>query len=253
MKNKIIVFFLCMFCQFVLGQTNSRKPLHGQVVNDSIVLESGYVLNINANIKTFINANGLFDIMAKPNDTLLFSSLAFQSKKIVLTEKNCSDHLFLVHLDVVNNQLKEVIIGKELKVKAFGGGTQRILDTQFEDDQQSTAKNIAMLSDQTIKYGTDFVRIFKDVKKLLNKKESDDVKEADISDVAFIEYAKLNFTSDFYNNTLNLKKDEIDLFLLYCSNDAESKKYLKPDDQFHLMDFMITKNKEFKKITVEQK
>ncbi|MBP4136653.1 hypothetical protein [Flavobacterium geliluteum] len=253
MKNKIGVFFLCMLCQFALGQTNSRKPLHGQVVNDSIVLESGYVLNINANIKTFINSNGLFDIMAQPNDTLLFSSLAFQSKKIVLTQKNCDDRLFLVHLDIVNNKLKEVIIGKELKVKAFRGGSQGIIDTQFEDDKQSTAKNIAMLSDQTIKYGTDFVRIFKDVKKLLHKKESEDLKEEEISDVAFIEYAKLNFTSDFYSKTLNLKKDEIDLFLLFCSNDVASKKYLKPEDQFHLMDFMITKNQEFKKVTVEGK
>lgn len=251
MRNRTAILIICLFCQFVLGQTVSRKSLHGQVVNDSIALESGYVLNVNANTKTFISSNGLFDIMAKPKDTLLFSSLAFQSKKIVLTEKNCTDPLFLVHLDVVNNQLKEVIISKELKVKALGGGSQGIVDMQFEDDKQSTAKNIAMLSDQTIKYGTDFVRIFKDVKKLLRKKE--EVREEEITDMAFIEYAKLNFTSDFYTKTLNLKPDEVALFLLYCSNDADSKKYLKPDEQFLLMDFMVTKNVEYKKLTVIQK
>lgn len=251
MRNKLGVLFICMFCQFITAQTNSRKPLHGQVVNDSVALESGYVLNINAKTRTFISANGLFDILARPKDTLLFASSAFQSKKIVLTEKNLADHLFLVQLDLVNNELKEVVVQKELKVKAFGGSTQKMIDTQFEDDKQSTAKNIAMMSDQTIKYGTDFVRIFKDVKKLLKKK--DEVKEEEISDVAFVEYAKLNFTPDFYSKTLDLKHDEIDLFLLYCSNDAESKKYLKPDDQFLLMDFMITKNLEFKKVTVAQK
>ncbi|MEP6931448.1 MAG: hypothetical protein ABI850_15605, partial [Flavobacterium sp.] len=104
---------------------------------------------------------------------------------------------------------------------------------------------------QTIKYGTDFVRIFKDVKKLLRKKE--DVKEDVISDIAFVEYAKDNFTPDFFSKTLELKPDEIELFLMYCSNDAESKKYLKPDDKFQLIDFMVNKNKEFKKAAVIQK
>lgn len=251
MKNKLGILIACLFCQIVLGQSNSRKPLHGQVTNDFLAIESGYVMNINANVRTFIGAGGLFDIMAKPKDTLLFSGLAFQSKKIVLTEKDCSQILFLAKLDLVNNQLKEVVVHKDLKVKSLDGGSQKFVDMQFEDDRQSTAKNTVMYSDQTIKYGTDFVRIFKDVKKLLRKKE--DVEEDVISDIAFAEYAKDNFTPDFFSKTLDLKPDEIELFLMYCSNDAESKKYLKPDDKFQLMDFMVNKNKEFKKATIIQK
>lgn len=251
MRDKLGILVVCLFCQIVLGQNNSRKSLHGQVVNDFLAIESGYVMNINANVRTFIGAGGLFDIMAKPKDTLLFSGLAFQSKKIVLTEKDCAEVLFKAKLDLVNNQLKEVIVHKELKVKSLDGSSQKYVDMQFEDDKLSTAKNTAMYSDQTIKYGTDFVRIFKDIKKLLSKKE--DVQENVISDIAFAEYAKDNFTPDFYSKTLALKPDEIELFLMYCSNDPESKRYLEPDEKFQLMDFMINKNKEFKKATVIQK
>ncbi|CAM3616650.1 hypothetical protein [Flavobacterium chungbukense] len=251
MKNKLGVLVVCLFCQIVLGQNGSRKPLHGQVLNDFLAIESGYVMNINANVRTFIGSGGLFDIMARPKDTLLFSGLAFQSKKIILTEKDCSEVLFKVKLDLVNNQLKEVVVHKELKVKALGGGPQGIVDMQFEDDKQSTAKNTAMLSDQTIKYGMDFVRIFKDVKKLLRKK--DDIKDEEITDIAFVEYAKDNFTKDFYTNTLNLKDDEIELFLMYCSNDPHSKQMVNPDQKFQLIDFMINKNKEFKKAAAVQK
>src|SRR5690606_15534637 len=129
------------------------------------------ILNINAKVRTFIGVNGSFEISARSRDTLLITSLAFQSKKIVVTEKDLSEGKFLIRLDVQNNELKEVLVGKELKVKSLGVGSQKLVDLEFEDDKQSTAKNIAMLSDQTIKYGTDFVRIFKDVKKLLNKKE----------------------------------------------------------------------------------
>ena len=88
MKNKFGIAIVCLFCQFVIGQTNSRKPLHGQVINKSLAIESGNVMNINANTRTFIGPNGLFDIMARPKDTLLFTGLAFPSKKIVLTEKD---------------------------------------------------------------------------------------------------------------------------------------------------------------------
>lgn len=251
MKNKLGIFVVCLFCQFIMGQTNSRKSLHGQVVNSSLPIETGNVLNINANIRTFIGPNRLFDIMARPKDTLLFTGLAFQSKKVVLTEKDCAEVLFTVRLDLVNIELKEVLVHKELKVKSLQGGSQGIVDMQFEDDKLSSPTNTAMYSDQTIKYGTDFVRIFKDVKKLFRKDET--VEEEVISDIAFVEYSKDNFTADFFTKTLGLKDDEIDLFLMYCSNDAESKKHLKPEEKFELMDFMINKNKEFKKVEMKQK
>jgi hypothetical protein len=251
MKDKFGILVVCLFCQFIVGQTNSRKPLHGQVVNKSLAIESGNVMNINANIRTFIGPNGLFDIMARPKDTLLFTGLAFQSKKIVLTEKDSAEKLFSVPLDLVNIELKEVLVHKELKVKSLQGGSQGIVDMQFEDDKLSSPKNTVMYSDQTIKYGTDFVRIFKDIKKLLRKDE--EVQDEEISDIAFVEYAKDNFTPDFYTKTLGLKKDEIELFLMYCSNDAESKRHLQVDQKFELMDFMINKNKDFKKVELNKK
>lgn len=249
MKNKLGVFVVCLFCQIMLGQNGTRKSLHGQVTNKSLAIESGYVLNINAKSRTFIGPGGLFDILAQPKDTLLFTGLAFQSKKIVLTEKDCSQILFSVSLDLVSNELKEVLVRKDLKVKSLDSNTQKYVDMQFEDDKLSTAKNTVMYSDQTIKYGTDFVRIFKDVKKLLSKNNE---KEEVISDIAFVEYSKANFKPDFFTKTLGLKPDEVDLFLMYCSNDPESKRHLNEDQKFELIDFLINKNAEFKKVNAAQ-
>lgn len=251
MKTNILIVVLVLFFQVCLAQNENRKPLHGQVVNDSLSLESGYVLNVNSQTRTFINSNGLFDILAKPKDTLLFSSLAFQSKKIILTEKNCQEHLFLVQMDVVNNELKEVLVSNGLKVNSLGGGSQRMVDRKFFDDEKSSPKNRTMASDGTIENGMDFVRIFKDLKKVLRKKE--EVKEDFISDVAFSEYVKVNFSPSFFAKDLSINQDEVELFLLYCSNDLNSKKYLKPEERFMLMDFLITKNKEFKRITTFEK
>ncbi|UUF16315.1 MULTISPECIES: hypothetical protein [Flavobacterium] len=249
MKNKLGVFVVCLFCQIMFGQNGSRRSLHGQVTNKSLAIESGYVMNINAKSRTFIGPGGLFDILAQPKDTLVFTGLAFQSKKIVLTEKDCAQILFSVPLDLVSNELKEVVVRKDLKVQSLDKNSQKYVDMQFEDDKLSTAKNTVMYSDQTIKYGMDFVRIFKDVKKLLSK---NDVKEEEITDIAFVEYSKANFKPDFFTKTLGLKKDEVDLFLMFCSNDPESKRHLNEDQKFELIDFLINKNAEFKKVNASQ-
>lgn len=250
MKNKLGIFVVCLFCQFMSGQNNFRKPLHGQVTNKSLSIESGYVMNINAKSRTFIGPGGLFDILAQPKDTLVFTGLAFQSKKIVLTEKDCSQILFAVPLELISNELKEVVVRKDLKVKSLDSNTQQYVDKLYEDDKQSTAKNTVMYSDQTIKYGMDFVRIFKDLKKALSKNE--EVKEEEISDIAFVEYSKANFKPDFFTKTLGLQKDEVDLFLMYCSNDPESKRHVGEDQKFELIDFLINKNAEFKKVKSSQ-
>ncbi|MEA9411427.1 hypothetical protein [Flavobacterium sp. PL02] len=245
MRNKIGILILSLFCQLCIAQTGTRMSLHGRVVNDSVALESGYVLNVNTKTRTFISSNGLFDILAKPKDTLLFSSLAFQTRKMVLTEKEFAERLLVVRLGLKNNQLKEVVIPKGLKVKSLDKNSQKYVDMQFEDDKQSTPENSVSYSDQTIKYGTDFVRIFKDVKKLLNKSGE---KEVPVDDVAFTQYVRANFSPSFFAKTLELQDDEIDLFLMYSSNDPVSKQYLKPEDRFQLMDFLINKSKEFKKV-----
>lgn len=251
MKTKLSIIILGLFFQISFSQNEIRKPLHGQVISDSLSLESGYVLNVSSQTRTFISANGLFDILAKPKDTLLFSSLAFLSKKIVLTEKNCQERLFIVQMDVVNNELKEVLVSNGIKINALAGGSQKMVDRKFFDDQKSSPKNRLMPADGTIENGMDFVRIFKELKKILRKKE--EVKEEFITDVAFSQYVKMNFSPSFFSKDLKINDDEVELFLLYCSNDLDSKKYLKPEDQFLLMDFLITKNKEFKRITTFEK
>ena len=52
---------------------------------------------------------------------------------------------------------------------------------------------------------------------------------------------------------IKLKEQEIGLFLIYCENDKKSNALLNPDLEFQLIDFLITKNEEFKKFTIFEK
>ena len=251
MKTKIKIMCFLFFCQLSFGQNETRKSLHGQFVNESALVDNGYVFNLNSKTRTFIGNQGFFDILAKAKDTLLVSSPFFKSKKIVLQEKDFLKTLFVINLEAQTTLLKEVIVKGKMDIKPAIGNSQSIVDTQFTDDAKSSPINRTMPSDGTIENGMDFVRIFKMVSKVF-KKDSDEKAglnaQADFSDTV-----SKGLDRYFFTNTLKLKTEEISLFLDYCESDPKSKNLLKEEDEFLLIDFLITKNEEFKRITTLQK
>lgn len=237
-----------MFCQFCFGQTLSRKPLHGMVVNDSVNVEGGYVLNVNSNSRTFIKSKGFFDIIAKTNDTLLFSSLGLKSKKVVLAEKDFAVSVLVVKMNTLISPLKEVVVTRTV-IKPNLGNIQNIIDSEYFDDKQSSPDNPLMPT--KIKYGMDIDRIGKMIWKSFFKEDYGKEKEVDYGD--FTEIVPKRIHPFFFTNTLKLKEDEIGLFLIYCENDSKSKALLKPEFEFQLIEFLIIKNEEFKRFTTFEK
>jgi hypothetical protein len=245
MKTKIEILALCLFYQFCLGQTLTRKPLHGMIVNDSVKVESGYVFNVNSKTRTFISSEGFFDILAKAKDTLLISSLGLKSKTMVLTEKDLEVLLLTIKLNTFINQLDEVVV-KKTTIKPNLGKIQSIIDKKYYDDKQSSPKN-PLVPTQEIVDGMDFIRIGKMVGKLFKKEKPDLPKVIDYGD--FSKNVTKRISPYFFTNTLRLKEDEIGLFLIYCENDYKAKALLNPELEFQLIEFLITKNGEFKRFT----
>lgn len=245
-KTTMLVFYL--FCQICLGQTLTRKPLHGMVVNDSVNVQSGYVLNVNSNSRTFIKAQGYFDILAKTNDTLLFSSMGLKSKKVVLADKDFAVSVLRVKMNTLVNPLKEVVVTKTA-VKPNLGNIQNIIDREYFDDKQSSSDNPLMPTE--IKYGMDIDRIGRMIWKSFFKENAN--KEKEVYQGDFTEIVPKRMHQFFFTNTLKLKEDEIGLFLIYCENDPKSKALLKPEAEFELIEFLVVKNEEFKRFTTFEK
>ncbi|MFT7334377.1 MAG: hypothetical protein ACI9M1_000255 [Porticoccaceae bacterium] len=247
MKTKIVIVLLSLLSQFCFSQIDSAIPLKGQVRNDLAPVENVIVFNVNSKTGVIVNSYGFFKIIAKVNDTLVFSSLTFKSKRVVLTEKEFIVPEFVVEMDVFTNELAEVLILAKKEVNPISGGTQKYVDMQFFDDERSSPKNSTMSRDGSIEKGVDFVRIYKDVLKMLRKNNPEKVDF--YKDTSFSELAIERVNYAFFANTLKLKDDEIKLFLVFCENDPKSRTLMAPTDEFQLIDFLITKNKEYKRIT----
>jgi hypothetical protein len=247
MKTKTAILILSLFWQFCFCQTETRKELNGQVRNDLVPVENVVVFNVNSKKGTVVNQYGVFVIMAKVNDTLVFSSLAFKSKRIVLSEKDFFTSKLIVKLEVFTNELAEVLVLAKKELNPIEGNTQKYVDIKYFDDEKSSPKNKTMPPIGGIENGMDFVRIYKDVLRILRKNNPQKVDF--YNDTSFSEYALKKINYSFFANTLNLKDDEIKLFLIFCENDPKSRMLMQPSEEFRLVDFFINKNKEYKRVT----
>jgi hypothetical protein len=244
MKSKIGILALFLFSQICFGQASTRKLIHGQVVNDSIKVENVVVFNINSKTGTVTGSQGFFAINVKENDTLVFSGLQFKSKKYIYSEIKDSD--LKIKLEVFTHQLSEIVISNKNDIKPIND-SRAIVDKKYFDDEKSSPKNTGMRQVGGLENPMDFVRIYKDVFKILKKKSPR--KNDFISKIDFTEIVMNKVGYSFFTNKLKLKDDAIKLFLVYCENDSKSNAFSKSSTEFELMDFLIVKNIEFKRIT----
>lgn len=250
MKKTIKIIIIFLFYQFSSAQLLTRIPLRGHVVNDSLKIDNGLVFNVNAKTGAIISPKGYFTILAKVNDTLVFSSLAFKTKKIKLSSSDFSSTHLRVKLEIFAKQLVEVVVYAKKATHPIEGNTQAIVDKKYFDDDKSSPKNITLLPDGTIVNGIDFVRLYRDVLKILKKNNPE--RTDFISPMNFTEAVMKKVSFTFFTNTLNLVEDEIGLFLIFCENDSKSKTVLKSDSKIELIDFLVSKNKEFQKIVTSK-
>lgn len=253
MKTVFGILILFLSCQLCFGQVLTRKTVHGKVVNDSVAIENGLVFNLNAKTGAVIDNKGFFSVLAKVKDTLVFSSLGFKTKKVVVSQADITSSFFRIKLNAVANQLLAVVVYAKNGPHPEFGNTQKIVDTQYYEDQQSSPKNILMMPTGTgDPNAMDCIRVYNMIFKSLfrNNPEKSDL----VSEVAFTTVAMESVSYSFFTDKLKLKEDQVGLFLLFCENDPKSKTFVNTTSQeFEIMDFLITKNSEFKNIATFEK
>ncbi|HSD07405.1 hypothetical protein [Flavobacterium sp.] len=252
MKNILKIIILFLSCQLCFSQILTRKTLHGRVVNDSVAIENGLVFNLNAKTGDLIDSKGTFSILAKANDTLLVTSLGFKSQKVVLSSSDINSPFYRIKMHSVANELLSVIVYAKHVPHSEFGNTQKIVDTQYFDDNQSSPNNILMMPSGTgDPNNMDVIRVYNKVFKNLFKSHPN--KSDFVSDVSFTNVAIHSVSYSFFTDILKIKDDQIGLFLLYCENDPKSKALVEQNTQFEIIEFLVTKYDSFKNIASVEK
>ena len=142
-------------------------------------------------------------------------------------------------------ELDEVIINK-IQIIDFktNSNYEQIKRDEITAERNERRLKNTRIDELTIDKGLDIARIGKTLFKLVTKeKPTKKIVEVDFKDLA-IQICDENFFTD----TLKLKPDEIELFLQYCNADPKSKTLSENTNILSMMDFLITKNIEFKKL-----
>ena len=240
---KLSLFF---FFAFGVAFSQERSSLKGKVANSMGAVVNGSVVNLSSKTRTAISEQGYFEILAQPKDTLLFASLACMPKKVILSSKNFELPFLEIELELFDNELKEVIVLNQKEIRPLNPNLQNYIDRKYYDDAQSSPTN-PLMPPTTIANGTDFVRLFKDVKKLFKKKALQ--KDREEKPINYYVEVINSVHTDFFSKTLQLKEEEIILFLSFCEAAKIAVAILTQNDSFQLYDFLISKNKEFKSLT----
>jgi hypothetical protein len=117
-KNSVLIIILFFFIQSGFSQT----LLKGKVISETLNLDGIQIINLTNQKSTSTEESGLFSILAKPTDTLLFSGMQIKGLQIVLKTSDFSENLFFVRLQLKVNQLDEVVVKNYPKINAISLG-----------------------------------------------------------------------------------------------------------------------------------
>lgn len=245
MKTKLIVITLLFTSLFCFSQT--EKPIKGIVLCDNQPVQGIEVVNLISEKTTISNSNGEFSIQAKAEDILVFVSKKHYYKRLFLENEDIKKSNIKIILTQKPEELEEVVITKA-NFNSKGLYSQEVADEIKLEKGRFRNRNVY---DGTIENGADLMRIGGMILDLFKKKKETN-KNLDLK-IEFKELATNSYEDVFFINTLKLKPEEISLFLEFCDADPKSKTIIDDNSPLNLMDFILTKNEEFKKLTKPEK
>jgi hypothetical protein len=103
-------FFTALFVTFFSVGFAQRTELKGKVRAYTNDLEGIYIINLNSNTSTTTQSGGYFKILVQENDTLQFSAVHLEAKKVIVKYTDVQSELFFVNMELASYNLKEVIV-----------------------------------------------------------------------------------------------------------------------------------------------
>ncbi len=241
MKNPLLSIFLLLFTLAITAQEGNRQILRGQVIYRGSNVANENVINSNTEMATITNDDGRFAIRVKEGDQLVFTAVNYQLMVVKITQEILDKNRLVVEVNEKITQLDEVVVSPENQEKFLEVNNEKFKDFEYEIDRSTEVQNVAQSQiERGMTDGINFVNIFKAIfnSKNKNKEESKPLKVSEVM--------RQVYDDEFFVSDLKLPQDKIDAFLLYCDDKMGSQSLLKKENEFQLIDFLVTHSKTFK-------
>jgi len=235
MKSKLLIIALLFLFQFSFSQTEKR--LQGKVLSGDFPVEGVEIVNLVTEKTTTTDANGKFNILVNTDDMLVFVSEKYEYKRLFLDKAFLDKNNFIILLTRKPEQLEEVVITKISfpKIKF-----DKNIASQLSIEKAAINRKPTGVYDGTIENGMGITIPLGSGRKKIHQ-------------IEFKELVKKTNDENYYLEILKLKPEELGLFIEFCDADPKSKTVLENSNPLKILDFLLVKNIEFKKLTVQEK
>lgn len=239
MKNTILILFFLIFTGISSAQDN-RQVLRGKVLYRGSNVANENVINSTSETATITNDDGQFVILVKEGDQLVFTAVNYQLQVVTITQEILSNNRLVVEVTEKVTELDEVIISPENQKKFLEVKNEDFKGFEYEIDRTTEVENVAMSrAVRGMQDGVNFVNIFK---ALFNSKKKDDGEQLQLK---VSEVLRQVYEDEFFVLDLKLPQDKIDAFLIYCDDKVPSQTLLRKENEFQLIDFLVTHSKTY--------
>ncbi|MFT7352395.1 MAG: hypothetical protein ACI9XR_002178 [Flavobacterium sp.] len=240
--QKIILFLVLTFSTL---SANAQKEilLRGTITFENKPMQGIEIVNSNNRAVAVTNANGDYQIKVKQNDLVVILTKLYTDRRILMTSSTIQNGVLDIQMYSKPIALDDVEIKKRETIVVRNNYNDMKMESL--NPEKTDLKNRAVYTGE-IPMGMDFIQIGKMIGKLFKKKKSNSKDQNAVLD--FESYVESNIDQEYFAKALDLKSEEVNRFLEYCKNDPKSKTFTENTSVLEIMDFLLIKKAEFKKL-----
>ena len=238
MKQLQLLFFL------FLPLISNAQTIKGFIYDDEAKVKGAKIINRTQNILAYSDDEGAFQIEAAINDVLVINSYFHNQEFISINQTHFREDL-VIELKKTTNELDEVevtmIKEKMFDSITFSGNTTKQGQIAYKKRTFGSGKNLQPT--------LDLIAVAKLIGKLFKKKKGEpDVVYVTPEDLITLFETNTYFNQKYLSTQLDIPKPYQQLFFDYCSAQKLNVTILKKENEFTLVDALLTHSNEFKKI-----
>ena len=239
MRIKLLVLISFLSVLTTYAQEEERSLLRGQVLYRNSFVPNENVINTTSEMATITNDKGEFAIHVKVDDELVFTAINYQLMVVKITEEIISNNRLVVEVNEKVTQLDEVTVSPEEQAEFLKLKNEEFKEFQYETDQTAEVVNVAMddPGSRGLSDGLNFVNIFKAL--FRSDKDADQTR----APLKVSSVLRQVYDDEFFVVDLGLPQANIDAFLQYCDTKIPPQSLLRKDNEFQLIDFLVTQSK----------
>lgn len=225
--NNTLLFLFFLAVQITFGQKAVSKEIFGQIFEQSTSVEGVNIINNNTQITTVSDVNGMFSIVVKAGDVLVFSSVNLEPLKRRITSDDLNSSSLVIKMTAKQIELKEVVVNENANITAENLGIIPHGQKKYTPAERKVYTATSTSVDKVI-------NAISGRTKMLKKEVKVEKKEALFRKLEYL------FEEAYYTDRLKIPLEHIKGFQLYCVDNPEFAVSLDTKNKTMSM-FLITR------------